>query len=173
MTIVEFSDYQCPYCLRHFKTVLPQLRDGPVAKGELKYVLKEFPIDSIHPMARKASQAALCAGDQDAYWAMHDLILDDPKRIRPRDLQRHAEELDLDEDNFAACLEGGDKNQQVDSDLALGQQFGIRGTPSFLIGVTDPADPTKMLATEMIRGARPFADFQRAIEQALAAARRS
>lgn len=173
VTLVEFSDYQCPYCRRHYQTVMPQLRDGQVADGTLKYVMKEFPIDSIHPMARGASVAALCAGDEDAYWPMHDRIMDDPQRMRPRDLTRHAEALDLDEDKFAACMEAGDKSALVDADIAMGQQFGIQGTPSFLIGVTDPDNPDKMIVLNLLRGARPLADFERAIKQALAAAKRS
>lgn len=173
VVLIEFSDYQCPFCLRHFQTVMPQLRAGSVAEGTLKYVMKEFPIDSIHPLARKASQAALCAGDEGAYWAMHDKILEDPRRLRPRDLQSHAAELDLDEDDFAECLESNVKNDQVNADLALGQSLGVRGTPSFLVGIANPQDPTKVTAVELIRGAQPLAVFQQAIARAQAAAGRS
>ena len=172
VTLVEFSDYQCPFCLRHSQTVMRQLREGPVVEGTLRYVMKEYPIESIHPLARKASEAALCAGDAEAYWAMHDLILEHPRRLRPRDFKQHAEALGLDQDDFADCLDSGTKGTQIDRDLALGESLGIRGTPSFLVAVTNPNDPDQVMAVQIIRGAQPAAVFERAIDQALEVSKR-
>lgn len=167
VTIIEFSDLQCPFCSRHFQTVAPVLKSTYVDSGTLKYVAREFPLESIHPAAMRASQAALCAGAQGAYWEMHDLIFANQKKMRPRDFANYAEELDLDEDDYEDCIESERFAQQVRDDLALGQRLGVQGTPSFFVGLTDPANPDKVIASHFIRGAQPFSAFEQAIEALL------
>ena len=81
VTLVEFTDYQCPFCRRHFSTTMPQLVRDYVESGKLRYVVKEFPIPSLHPSAAKAAEGALCAGDQDRYWEMHDAIFQNPRAV--------------------------------------------------------------------------------------------
>lgn len=173
ITLIEFSDYQCPYCRRHSLTALPALKERYVATGKIKYVMQEFPIESIHPFAFKASEAALCAGEQDAYWAMHDRIFDNPKRLRQRDLLRHAEALGLDVDDLEECLEEDRFAAQIRKSLALGTSLGVRGTPSFFVAITDRQDPRKAEAIQFIRGAVPLGEFTRAIDAALAHAGQS
>jgi protein-disulfide isomerase len=165
VTIVEFSDYQCPFCLRHVSTTLPQIKKAYIETGKVRYVMREFPIESIHPKAFKASEAALCAGDQGKYWEMHDLIFRDQKQVEPEDLEAHAETLRLDMAAFVACFESDKYAERVRADLKEGVQAGVRGTPSFFVGLTDPADPDKITATRFIRGAQRFAVFQQAIEE--------
>jgi protein-disulfide isomerase len=163
VVLVEFSDYQCPFCLRHFKTVMPKLKKDFVETGKLKYVLREFPIESIHPKAFKASEAALCAGDQGQYWGMHDRIFEDQRRVELDDLVAHGEDVGLDMGAFRDCLDGGKYAQKVRDDIQEGAKAGIRGTPSFFIGLADPKDPTKIRATKFIRGAQ----LKQAIDQLL------
>ncbi len=167
VTLVEFSDYQCPYCRRHFNTVLPQLVTEYVETGKIKYVLREFPIVSLHPKAPKASEAALCAGEQGRYWGMHDLMFQNPKQLAVPDLKQSAETLGLDAAAFAECLDGGSYTEKVRTDIADGAKAGVRGTPSFFLGQTDPANPGKINATKFIRGAQGYAAFKQAIDELL------
>lgn len=173
VTVIEFSDYQCPFCFRHFQTVVPALKTAYLDSGKVKYVMREFPIESIHPAAMQASQAALCAGEQDRYWEMHDLIFENQQQLRLRDFVQHADALDMDEDDFEDCVESGRYEEQVRNDLALGSRLGVRGTPSFFVGLTDPEDPEKVIASRFIRGAQPYQVFQQAIEELLKEAENS
>lgn len=167
VTIVEFSDFQCPFCLRHVENVAPALKSAYVESGKVKYVAKEFPLESIHPAAIPAARAALCAAAQDRYWDMHDLIFTNQQKMRPRDFIGHAEALDLDTDDFEDCLDSEAVAQQVRDDLALGQQLGVQGTPSFFVGLTDPDNPDVVVASHFIRGAQPYRVFQETIESLL------
>ena len=173
VTVIEFSDYQCPFCFRHFQTVVPELKTAYMDSGKVKYVMREFPIESIHPAAMQASQAALCAGEQDRYWEMHDLIFENQQQLRLRDFVKHADALDMDEDDFEDCVESGRYEEQIRNDLAVGSRLGVRGTPSFFVGLTDPEDPEKVIASRFIRGAQPYQVFQQAIEELLKKAENS
>jgi protein-disulfide isomerase len=167
VTLVEYSDYQCPFCRRHFSTVMPELVKAYVDTGKVKYVMREFPIQSIHPQALKASQAALCAGALGKYWEMHDLIFGNQRQIAVEHLKAHGQSLGLDSASFEDCLAGDSYVEQIRSDLAEGQKLGIRGTPSFLLGATDAADPNKVKVTKLIRGAVPLVTFTQVLEEIL------
>lgn len=169
VTLIEYSDYQCPYCQRHFSNVMPDLVKDYVETGKLRYVMREFPIESIHPQAMKASVAALCAKDQGRYWEMHDLIFGNQRQVSADDLKAHGKTLGLDSASFDDCLESDKYIEQIRNDLQEGQKLGVRGTPSFVIGTTDPQDPDKVTATKFIRGAQPLTAFKQAIDELLAA----
>jgi len=173
VTLIEFSDYQCPFCRRHYLTTLDGLKQRYIGTGQIKYVMQEFPIESIHPFAFKASEAALCAGEQGGYWTMHDRIFDNPRNLRVRDFLRHAEDLDLDVDDLRDCLDESRFAARIRDSLALGSRLGVRGTPSFFVAITDPDDPQSVEAIEFIRGAVPLGEFTRAIDAALARAGQS
>ncbi len=170
VTLVEFTDYQCPYCRRHFERTQPELVKNYVEAGKLKYVLREFPIESLHKKAFKASEAALCAGDQGKYWEMHDLFFQDQQKLGPEDLKAHAEGLGLEMAGFQDCLDGGKYAERIRQDQKDGTDAGVRGTPSFLVGLTDPDDPTKIRATKFIRGAQPYVLFKSVIDALISAA---
>ena len=95
MTIVEFSDYQCPFCVRYFRETLTVLDREYVATGKVKYVLRNFPIESTHPLTFKAAEAAMCAGDQERSWEMHDRLFTQQDRLGLNDLPTHAQALAL------------------------------------------------------------------------------
>ena len=95
VTLIEFSDYQCPFCSRHSRDTLPQLEREYIASGKLKYVFRNFPIESIHPQAFKAHEAANCAGEQGKYWEMHGRLFANQKAMSPKDLSDHAQALAL------------------------------------------------------------------------------
>ncbi len=170
VTLVEFTDYQCPYCRRHSDQTKPLLIKEYVEAGKLKYVLREFPIAQIHPKAPKAAEAALCAGDQDKYWAMNEVFFANQRKLGPDDLKAHAEGLGLDMASFSACLDGGKYTERVRKDLADGVKAGVRGTPSFFLSLTDPADPTKIRAIKSLNGAQPYVVFKSVIDALISAA---
>jgi protein-disulfide isomerase len=167
VTLVEFTDYQCPFCRRHFQTTMPRILKDYVETGKVRYVLKEFPIPSLHPGAPKAAEGALCAGEQGQYWEMHDAIFQDPKAVAPDQLKERATGLGLDVADFSDCLDSGKYEKRVRDDQRAGQELGVRGTPSFLLGQTDPANPDKIKATKFIRGAQGYATFKQAIDELL------
>ena len=164
VTMVEFTDYQCPFCRRHFTKVQPEIQKQCVDTGKVKYVMRQFPLVSIHPRATKASEAALCAGDQGKYWEVHRRIFDAQRKLSDDDLRAHAEAEELDLAQFGRCLTDGKYNEQVKADMSEGSKAGVRGTPSFFFGLTDPADPTKIHAVEFLRGAQGLPAFQAKID---------
>lgn len=167
VTIVEFTDYQCPFCRRHASGTFAQIKKDYVETGKVRYVVRQFPLKAIHPKAMKASEASLCAGDQGKYWDMHNRIFHDTKTFNQEEWVRHAEALGLDMGSFKDCLESGKKAPQVEQDLKEGTALGVRGTPGFFIGRTDPDNPNKFKATEFMRGAFPYPRFQKVIEKLL------
>jgi len=167
VTIVEFTDYQCPFCRRHASGTFAQIKKDYVETGKVRYVVRQFPLKAIHPKAMKASEASLCAGDQGKYWDMHNRIFHDTKTFHQEEWVRHAEALGLDMGSFKDCLESGKKASQVEQDLKEGAALGVRGTPGFFIGRTDPDNPNKFKATEFMRGAFPYPRFQEVIEKLL------
>ena len=170
VTLVEFTDYQCPYCRRHSLMTKPRLVKDYVETGKLKYVVREFPIASIHPRATKAAEAALCAGDQGKYWDMSKAFFANQRKLAPEDLKAHAEGFGLDMASFSECLGGGKYAERLRKDFKDGATAGVRGTPTFFLGLTDPADATKIRATKTLRGAQSYAAFKRAIDELVAEA---
>ncbi len=164
VTLFAYSDYQCPFCSRHATTVLPRLVQEYVDEGKLRIVMREYPIEAIHPRAFAAAQAALCAHAQGRYWDMHDMIFANPRNLADADLSAHAGTLELDEEAFNACLEDEDVTGKVQSEVREAYDLGISGTPSFVAGRTDPENPDEVHVTEYIRGAQPFARFQGVID---------
>ena len=170
VTLVEFTDYQCPFCRRHFTNTLPRILKNYVDNGKVRYAIKEFPLTAIHARAGKASEAALCAGDQGKYWEIHELIFKDQRKLRDSDLVAHAESLSLDVDQFKSCLADGKYTDRVKADVSLGAKAGVRGTPSFLLGLTGADGSARFRATKALRGAQPYRAFEEAIEELIAAA---
>jgi protein-disulfide isomerase len=170
VTIIEYSDYQCPFCARHYRDVMPLLLKDYVDTGKLKFIMREFPLTSIHANAMAASNAALCAGDQGKYWEMHNLMFDNQRQLAVEQLKSYAQSLNLNMETFGGCLDDKSKEQQVQSDLASGTKLGMRGTPGFFIGLTDSADPDKVNVSVFIRGAQGIDQFRASINDLLKSA---
>lgn len=133
VTILEFSDYQCPYCSRHHETMKQVMEAYP---GKVKWEYKHFPLDSMHPYARITAEGAECAGDQDKFWEYTDLLYANQKSINSEIVPKLAVQLDLNMDDFTSCISSGKYKEKVASDLAEGQAKGVRGTPgNFVNGV--------------------------------------
>ena len=130
-------------------------------------MVRDFPLESIHPNAFKAAEASYCADEQGKYWEMHDRLFANQQTLGVKDLPNHAKELGLDEAKFQQCLESGKYAARIRKDLTDGQKLGITGTPGFFIGVTD-ANGTAVKVVREIKGAQPYAAFQGAIDSLLA-----
>ncbi len=165
LTLLEMTDYQCPYCARYAKQTYPQIQKEYVETGKVRYVLVDMPL-AMHRLAFKAAEATHCAAEQDQYWEMHDRLFDNQRALEP--WSGHAEALGLDGDAFTACLESGKYAKEIRDDMQLAAKAGVRGTPGFLLARTDPDNPTKVKGITSLRGAQPFASFKAQIDKALA-----
>ena len=153
VTVVEFTDYQCPFCSRHFRQTLPQLLS--TYEDRVKFVIMNYPISTIHPLAQKASEAVECAYDQGKFWEYHDLLFNNQPALDDASLKGYAASLQLDTSAFSTCLDSGEKASQVLADFQTGQNAGVRGTPTFFIN------------GQRIVGAQPLAAFSNLIDSAL------
>ena len=137
--------------------------------GKLRYVVRDFPLEAIHPQAFKAAEAAHCAGDQGKYWEMHVLLFQNQRALGAAELPKYAATLGLDGAKFQTCLDQGVHADAVKRDLAEGMKVGVRGTPTFFLGVVENGN--KVRVVRVIRGAQPVEAFRQAIDAALAPAK--
>jgi protein-disulfide isomerase len=152
VTIIEFSDFECPFCNR----VVPSVDEAVRTYGDqLRVVFRQFPLN-IHPNAQKAAEASLCADEQGKFWQMHDLMFSDQKKLGVTDLKAKAGSLGVDQARFDQCLDGGKFTAKVAADMAEGQKAGVTGTPALFIN------------GRAISGAVPFGDLARVIDDELA-----
>ena len=142
VTIVEFSDYQCPFCARYAHET------------------------SIHPQAFKAHEAVHCAQEQGKRREMHEKVFSNQRAVSGADLTAYAQALGLDGAGFEKCLAGGLQSVKIRRGLAEGQESDVRGTPTFLLGLTE-SDSSKVKAVRRIVGAQPYSVFKAAIEELL------
>ena len=171
VTMVEYSDYQCPFCARHYRNVMPTLVKDYVDTGKLKYVMRENPIPSLHAQAFNASLAALCAGDQGQYWEMHNRLFDNQRTLNPDLMKSFAADMGLDTKRFDKCLDNREFESQVNEDIASGERLGVRGTPGFILGLTSSEDSNTFHAVRFIRGAQSLDGFRRTIDDLIESAK--
>jgi protein-disulfide isomerase len=146
---------------------VPQLQREYIDTGKLRYAARDFPLESIHPQAFKAAEAAHCAGEQKLYWEMHERLFANQRALGPGDLSRYAQALNLDVPAFESCLASGRHAARVRQGLSDGQKAGVSGTPTFFLGVVE-GDGQKLKVVRVLRGAQPYSAFKEAIDQALA-----
>ena len=165
VVMIEFSDYECPYCARHTGQSLPQIVRDYVATGKLKYVFNDFPLESIHKQAFKAAQAAHCAGDQGKYWEMHDRFFANQRALGA--LTPHAEALGLDVAAFDTCLADEKYAAKVRGNMAQARKLGVTATPTFVLGISEDGGST-VKGLRLVRGALPYQHFKQEIDRLLA-----
>ena len=162
VTLIEVSDYHCPFCRRHFQQTQPQLNTNYVNSGKVRHVFMHYPIDQLHPDAFRSHEAASCAADQGKFWDLHAKLFEAPARTIDQ-LIPLGQSVGLNVDAFRTCLESGKHAQEVKESVARIQKMGISGTPAFLIGRT-PSGNEPMKVSKVIEGAQPFDAFQKAID---------
>jgi len=157
VTIVEFSDFHCPFC----KRVVPTLKQLESKYGDrVKLVFRDFPIESLHPEVSKAHEAARCADEQGKFWAYHDKLFAGPANSSPELFHRFAKEVGLEPVAFETCLSSGKHEAAIKKDIEEGQRLGVGGTPAFFIN------------GRLLSGAQPLEAFARVIDEELARAAR-
>ena len=134
---------------------------------KIRYLILDFPLP-MHDLAFKAAEASRCAGEQGMFWEMHDRMMENQEALN--ELTSYAELINLDMDRFETCLNTDKYSDAIRGDMALADKLGITSTPSFVLALTDPDDPSTVKGISYIRGAQPFASFKSAIDQALAIA---
>jgi protein-disulfide isomerase len=153
VTIIEFTDFHCPFC----KRVQPTLAELQTRFGDkVKLVHKDYPIDQLHPQARKGHEAARCAAEQGKFWAYKDLLYANAPKASPEQLKDFAREAGLDLAAFDGCLGSGKHRAAIEKDIEEGARAGVTGTPAFFIN------------GRMISGAQPLEKFVQLIEEELA-----
>ncbi len=166
LTLVEVTDYQCPFCSRHVRDTYPQLDAEYIQTGKIKYVVLDLPLESIHKSAFKAAEAVRCAGDQGKYWEMHDRLFSSQQTLG--NWSSHAEAVGIDVGPFQICLNAGTHAAEVRKDMAQAQAAGVTGTPGFFLAETDPTGTT-VKTLRFLRGAQPLAAFKVHLEELLKA----
>lgn len=160
LVIVEFSDFECPFCTRHNKQTWPQIRDTFVETGQVQYVMKDFPLE-FHAKATDAAMAGYCANEQGRYEGMRNALFENPRSLGRDFYMRVAKSEQLDAAKFAQCLDSVAARQEVEADLAEGMALGVTGTPTFFIGRVVNGTVTD---TKMITGAVGFDRFRQVLE---------
>jgi len=162
VTVVEFADYQCPFCLRFTKTTFPLLKKKYIDSGKVRWVALNLPLP-FHKDARKAAQAAHCAGEQEKFWEMREILFRNPQKLNTENLPAHAETLSLDMKAFNNCLQSNRHLAEIDQDAKDAKAVRLTGTPSFIIGKT----ARDVISGDVVIGAQPMNKFDAAIGKAL------
>ena len=155
VTIVEFSDFQCPYCSRAIDT-LKKIEENYA--GKIRLVYRDYPLVSIHPNAARAAEAAACANDQGKFWPMHDLLFAHQDKLEAADLKKNAADLGLDTAAFDQCLDSGRHAEGWRKDTEEAERYGVSSTPAFFIN------------GRLLVGAQPYEAFAQVIDDELARA---
>ena len=167
ITIIEFSDFQCPFCARFHTQTLPLLLEEYIEQGKVKLVFRDFPIQSIHPNALPASVAAECANEQGKFREMHDMLFEKQNewnKLETTDalslFSQYASNMQLEQNSFDSCLTSGKHIEEIKNDLNDGREYGISGTPGFFVG-------NDQVGYVELKGAQPFDSFKKVIDAQL------
>jgi protein-disulfide isomerase len=167
ITIIEFSDFQCPFCARFHIQTLPIIMDEYINEGKVKLVFRDFPIQSIHPNAVPASVAAECANEQEKFKEMHDILFERQNEWNNQEtsgamelFNQYAREMELKQEQFESCLTSAKYVEEIKKDLNDGRTYGITGTPGFFIGNDE-------IGFVELKGAQPFESFKKVIDNQL------
>ncbi len=167
VSIIEFTDLQCPYCARHARQTFPRLRSDYIETGKVRYASRDLPLD-IHPYALAAAVASRCAGEQGRFWEYREALFAAQRTLSSEPYLRIAGELGLDVERLDACRRDGRQEANVRDDRAVARASGVRSTPGFVIGrVVDG-----QFQGEVMTGAQPYEVFAAKIDALLDAADR-
>jgi protein-disulfide isomerase len=165
LVMVEYTDYQCPFCNRFYTATFPELKKRYIDTGKLRFITRDFPLD-FHPQAMKAAHSTRCAGEQEKFWQMKESLMTNFSRLTPELITSLARDTGLDVEKFQACMESGKYQTDIKDGIAAATAVGISGTPSFVIGRVNG----EYLEGYRIVGAQPFPAFESVIREILAGA---
>lgn len=154
ITIIEWGDFQCPFCGRFYRDTMPQIKQQYINTGKVRFTFKHYPLN-FHSNAQKAAEATECAKEHGRFWEMHNKLFDNQKALTISDLKKYATELGLNEDQFDECLDTNKYAQKIADDMIEGEKIGVSGTPAFSIN------------GKLVSGALPFSSFKEAIDDQL------
>lgn len=162
VTLVEFTDYQCPFCRKFYSNAYKELKKQYVDTGKLRFVLRDLPL-GFHKYAKPAAISAHCAGEQDKFWQMHDALFEGGGKFTQDDILGYAKKIGLENKAFKSCLTSGRYNKGIQQDVTDANKAGITGTPAFVFGRTTD----NIVSGTLISGTRPFNTFKKEIEKLL------
>jgi protein-disulfide isomerase len=152
VTIVEFSDFECPYCGGLFPTLKQVEKNYP---QQVRIVYRQFPLNNLHPHAQKAAEASLCANDQQKFWEFHDSMFSNQRELSVPDLKQRAADLKLDTAMFNQCLDSGRHAAAIQLDIDEGARNGVSGTPALFIN------------GRLLSGNQPYGEIKEVIDDEL------
>jgi protein-disulfide isomerase len=160
LTIVEFTDYQCPFCQRFHTTSFGDLKKNYIDTGKVRFYSRDLPLD-FHPNAMRAAEAARCASDQGQFWQLRDVMEANPDKLDMNSLMADAADLKMNLDTFRACVESEKYKNAVQTDVMEAMKIGANGTPTFVIGksTSDGVDG------ELVVGAQPYPMFDQKLKE--------
>lgn len=164
LTLVEFADYQCPYCRKFHLDTLPELRKNYIDTGKLRFVAMDLPLDR-HRNATRAAVSALCAGEQHKFWEMRDALIVHASNLAEDAIVGYAQQLDLDTSQLKTCVSSPRYLPKIYRDVAQAETVGLFGTPSFVLGKTTKSE----IVGVAIEGAPPYEELDSVLKQLLSA----
>jgi len=165
LTMVEFTDYQCPFCGRFEATTFPEIKKNYIDTGKMRLIVRDLPLEGLHPYALKAAQAAHCASDQGKFWEMKDILFKNQAKLDTDSLAGYAtKDLALNADTFKKCMADGNHLKEINAEAKYAQSLGITGTPTFIVGKT----AGDSVEGRVIVGAVPYDNFATVINEVLA-----
>jgi len=161
LTLVEFTDYQCPFCRQFHVNVFSELKKNYIDTGKVRFYSRDLPLDQIHPNAVRAAQAARCAADQNQFWKMRDLMGANPDKLDLENLVLEAGTLKMDTKAFRGCIDSQKYKEAVQTDYLEAMKIGAEATPTFVLGKSTPQG----VDGELIVGSQPYTEFVKAISK--------
>jgi protein-disulfide isomerase len=161
LTLVEFTDYQCPFCRQFHVNVFGELKKNYIDTGKVRFYSRDLPLDQIHPNATRAAQAARCAADQGQFWKLRDVMGANPDKLGLEDLVTEAGNLKMDTKAFRGCVESQKYKEAVQTDVLEAMKIGAEATPTFVLGKSTPEG----VDGELIVGSQPYTEFVKAISK--------
>jgi protein-disulfide isomerase len=158
VTMVEFSDYECPFCIKYFQEILPRIETDYISTGKIRYAFRDLPVDELHPAAIRAHEASRCAGEQDRFWQMHTRLFSAPGTHGDDQLRARAQDAGLNLSAFDECLASGRTTADIRQVGNQAMTMGASGTPAFFLGVYDPA-LGQVRVLRGLSGAQPYEVF--------------
>ena len=162
LVMVEYTDFQCPFCQQFHNTAFAQIKTNYIDTGKIRFVSRDFPLD-FHENARRAATAGRCAAEQGKFWEMRHVMIVNAEQLKPDNLVAYAGQVKMDPAKFKSCLDSDKYKAQIDQDIAEGGVAGVQGTPSFVLGTMNN---DKLEGVRMV-GAMPYAQFDAKIQEML------